>query len=432
MQTPLPPKGTRDFYPDEIALREKIFSSWHATCRRYGFELFDAPMFEHLEVYTQKSGQEIEKQLYTFQDKGGRDLALRPELTPSLARMVAAKGSALKKPVRWYSIPRLFRYEKMQKGRLREFFQLNMDILGVAGMNADAELIAAVAAMMTDLGCGADDFSIHVSSRNLLEELFISIGVPEESLLNLYGVLDKKHKISADAFTADLHTVLPDSATVGNVNTILEAQTLEDIGTINNSLQSYEQLSQLFSLFKLYGITDLVNFDVGIVRGLAYYTGTVFEVFDKKRSMRAIAGGGRYDKLVKLYGGPDTPAVGFAAGDVVLADLLREKGDDIPLPPRSDIFIVAFPDAFPEYAIGVCQKVRNHGFSAELPLKQVGVGKQMKLANAARAKVVLFVGGEEKEQGKMKLKNMISGDELVFEENCLLERLGEHLTVNER
>src|SRR5271157_2623539 len=176
MQIPAGPKGTRDFYPDDMAVREAVFSSWSSTCERYGFEQFDAPMFEHLDLYTQKSGDEIEKQLYVFQDKAGRSLALRPELTPSLARMVAAKGNNLKRPVRWYSIPRLFRYEKMQKGRLREFFQLNMDILGIKDVSADAELIAAVIDMMRDLGFTDEDFTVHISSRTLLEELFMHAG----------------------------------------------------------------------------------------------------------------------------------------------------------------------------------------------------------------------------------------------------------------
>jgi histidyl-tRNA synthetase len=319
MPTIAGPKGTRDFYPADMALRERIFSSWHATCKRYGFELYDGPMFEHLELYTQKSGDEIEKQLYTFQDKGGRLIALRPEITPTLARMVAEKGNNLKRPLRWYSIPRVCRYERMQKGRTREFFQLNMDILGIQGIQADAELIAAAIDMMRDLGFTQDDFSVRISSRNLLEGLFLAVGLKRESLGALYGLLDKKHKISEEDFSSELSAICTDEGQRERIRKILGASSLLSVVDIQPDIPAIKELDTLFSLLNAYGLSQYVTFDIGIVRGLAYYTGTVFEVFDKMRTMRAIAGGGRYDRLVAMYGGPDTPAVGFAAGDVVLA-----------------------------------------------------------------------------------------------------------------
>ncbi|MBD3320727.1 MAG: histidine--tRNA ligase, partial [Chitinivibrionales bacterium] len=323
MQTPAAPRGTRDFFPENAVFREKLFNSWNNTCRRYGFQLFDAPMFEQLSLYTQKSGEEIEKQLYTFEDKGGRVMALRPEMTPSLARMVASKGNELKRPIRWYSIPRLFRYEKMQKGRLREFFQLNMDILGIREVTADAELIAAAIDMMRDLGFSSDDFSVLVSSRTLLEQLFLSYGISKESLPAIYGLLDKKNKTGDDEFESQMAGLIPDGSARNDVFATFRAGSLDDIRAINPSLSSLDELSRLLEYLDLYGMNDFVQFDIGIVRGLAYYTGIVFELFDRKRSLRAIAGGGRYDTLVKKYGGPDTPAVGFAAGDVVLGELLK-------------------------------------------------------------------------------------------------------------
>jgi histidyl-tRNA synthetase len=423
MPTIAGPKGTRDFYPEDMALRERIFSSWHATCKRYGFQLYDGPMFEHLELYTQKSGDEIEKQLYTFEDKGGRLMALRPELTPTLARMVAQKGNNLKRPVRWYSIPRLFRYERMQKGRLREFFQLNMDILGIQGAQADAELIAAVIAMMRDLGFTQDDFSVRISSRNLLEGLFLSTGVKPESLGALYALLDKKHKIPPEEFSAELSTIVNDEERQERIMKVLGASSLSQVADIQCDILALKELESLFSLLGVYGLREYIAFDIGIVRGLLYYTGTVFEVFDKMRSMRAIAGGGRYDKLVAMYGGPETPAVGFAAGDVVLGDLYQAKFGSVAQLPRSEVFIVSFDQSRPDIAIDMASRLRTAGVSCEFSLKTCGVGKQMEQANAAKSAIVVFVGGSESAEGKVKIKNMLKGEEKTVSADNVIEEI---------
>ena len=417
------PKGTRDFYPEDMAFREHIFSSWHATCKRYGFELYDGPMFENLELFTQKSGDEIEKQLYTFEDKGGRRMALRPELTPTLARMVASKGTNLKRPMRWYSIPRLFRYERMQKGRLREFFQLNMDILGVKDVSADAELIAAVIDMMRDLGFTDEDFTVHISSRTLLEELFIDAGIARENLGAMYNLLDKKHKIPPEEFSTELSALAGSASQQERINRVLSIQSLADASGINPSMNALKDLQDLFALLEGYTMSTYVSFDIGIVRGLAYYTGIVFEVFDKKRDLRAIAGGGRYDKLVGLYGGPDTPAVGFAAGDVVLGELLREKSGVPPLLPRSTVYIVSFNQENPMKAINSAGIIRRAGISCEFSLKKTGIGKQMEQAHAARSRFVVFVGGNEEKEGKIKIKNMETGEEKTVEAGNLLDFL---------
>ncbi len=427
MQVPSGPKGTRDFYPDDMAMREAIFSSWRSTCVRYGFEQFDAPLFEHLELYTQKSGDEIEKQLYVFEDKAGRALALRPELTPSLARMVAAKGNNLKRPVRWFSIPRLFRYEKMQKGRLREFFQLNMDILGIADTSADAELIAASIDMMRDLGFTSSDFGVHVSSRALLEQLFLAVGVPSGKLPALYGVLDKKHKIPADDFARELAGAVSPEASPAAVGEALSVQSLSDLSKFGPSVPAAGQLDTLFSYLADYGMAEYASFDIGIVRGLAYYTGIVFEIFDAARSMRAVAGGGRYDRLVKLYGGPDTPAVGFAAGDVVLGEMLAEKQFKA-VNRRSDVFLVSFDENHPHNAIGTATLIRNAGISCEFSLKKTGTGKQMEQANAARSRIAVFIGGDEEKEGKVTIRNMQTGEESLAARADLVAALKKSLS----
>ena len=425
MPVPSGPKGTRDFFPEDMALQEFIFSSWKKTCERYGFELYDGPMFEELSLYTKKSGDEIEQQLYSFLDKKGRSLALRPEMTPTLARMVAARGTNLQKPVRWYSLPRLFRYEKMQKGRLREFFQLNMDILGVSEVSADAELIAAVIDMMKDLGFTSHDFKVRISSRTLLEELFLGAGLPGERIGLLYALLDKKSKLPPEEFAAELATLVPEEAVREKITGIFKAETLAAIKDIGGELPAVGDLTTLFATLADYGFSEYVLFDIGIVRGLAYYTGIVFEVFDAKKDLRAIAGGGRYDRLVEFYGGPATPAVGFAAGDVVLAELLRAKGIVPPQPPRSSCYLINLNDSENRDLIVLAQELRALGISCEFSLKGTGVGKQFKMANAARSPFALLVGGEEGKAGMIKLKNMTSGEEALVARSEIGEKIGQ-------
>ncbi|MGD9202791.1 MAG: histidine--tRNA ligase [Chitinispirillia bacterium] len=429
MQTFVPPKGTRDCYPDDMVIRDHIFNSWEKTCRRYGFEKYEGPIFEHLELYTQKSGEEIEKQLYTLVDKSGRELALRPEMTPSLARMVAAKGSSLKLPVRWYSIPRLFRYEKMQRGRTREFFQLNMDILGISQPTADAELMALSIDTMRDLGLTDRDFSIHISSRTLLEELFLFSGVKAEKLPMLYSLLDKQHKMSESDFNALLSEIIPGKDINTAIAKILGIKSLDEIRRINDSLEALAGLDTVFNLLDSYGMSDFAEFDIGIVRGLAYYTGIVWELIDKNRSLRSIAGGGRYNQLVKLYGGMDTPAVGLAIGDVVLTELLTEKGLLPNMPPRSDVFIVTFDKKSHKHTVLTAQKLRNSGISCEFALKPAGIGKQMKQADAARAKIVVFIGGEEEEEGRLKIRDMKTGEERQIEKRDIAAAIQKQLDM---
>ncbi|MGA2508533.1 MAG: ATP phosphoribosyltransferase regulatory subunit, partial [Chitinispirillaceae bacterium] len=276
-----------------MALQEFIFSSWKKTCQRYGFESYDGPTFEHLELFTQKSGGEIETQLYAFKDKKNRDLALRPELTPTLARMVASRVNNQKWPLRWYSIPRLYRYEKMQRGRLREFFQINMDILGIADITADAEIIAAAIDMLRDLGFTMKDFKVRISSRLLLEELFLNAGLVRERCGALYGLLDRKTKLSVEEFNRELSESIPEEKIRDKITCIFQAETLDDVGRIGGELPSLKEIRLLFKTLSLYGFSEYLLFDIGIVRGLAYYTGIVFEVFDSSKNLRAIAGGGR-------------------------------------------------------------------------------------------------------------------------------------------
>jgi len=432
------PKGTRDFYPEDMSFLQHIFDSWHRSCRLYGFEQYEGPMFEHLDLYTQKSGTEIEKQLYSFEDKGGRQIALRPELTPTLARMVAAQGTNLKRPVRWYSISRLFRYERMQKGRLREFIQLNMDILGIEDVSADAELIAAAVDMMRQFGFDESDFKARVSSRTLLEEMFLACGVGQEKLPALYALLDKKGKIAPEEFERELSETAGGGEICGKVKRLFNCAGIDDVERFAESIGidtsistqqqsrvgSIAQLKRLFSLIDAYGLKDYVVFDIGIVRGLAYYTGIVFELFDVRGNLRAIAGGGRYDKLVGLYGGPATPAVGFAAGDVVLGELIKAKSLTPNKPSRSDVFIISIDNNAEAEAIKTARRLRFAKISCEFPLKGgLNVGKQLKLADAAGSRYALFIGGDEAKSGQARLKDLATGNEELIDAARLEERL---------
>jgi histidyl-tRNA synthetase len=390
-------------------------------------------MFEHLELYTQKSGDEIEKQLYSFEDKGGRHVALRPELTPTLARMVAAQGTNLKRPIRWYSVSRLFRYERMQKGRLREFVQLNMDILGIEDVTADAELIAAAVDMMISFGFDEFDFKARVSSRTLLEEMFLLCGVERGQLKPLYALLDKKSKIPVDVFATELAGIVASEDIRGRITELFDCKNLDDVEkcavslgqtTSPDNLKSLSQLKKLFSLIDAYGFSNYLVFDIGIVRGLAYYTGIVFELFDVRGGLRAIAGGGRYDDLVGLYGGPPTPAVGFAAGDVVLGELIKAKQSAPHPPPRSDIFIISLDSGASAEVIKTAQRLRQAGISCEFALKEnMNVGKQLKLADNANARYALFIGGEEAKAGQVRLKKLADGTETLLNVDGIEEAL---------
>jgi len=380
-------------------------------------------MFEHLELFTQKSGAEIENQLYAFKDKKGRELALRPEMTPTLARMVASRGTNLKFPLRWYSLPRLFRYEKMQKGRLRDFFQLNMDILGIADVSADAEIIAAAIDMMRSLGFTAKDFNVRIASRTLLEELFIAAGLAQERCGMLYALLDRKSKLPPEEFNRELSDVVHEKNIRDRIEEIFRSRTFADIQRISGNLPSINNLILLFNTLALYGLSDFILFDIGIVRGLAYYTGIVFEVFDVTKNLRAIAGGGRYDRLIKLYGGPPTPAVGFAAGDVVLAELMKEKGIIPAQPERSFCYIITLDGTKSEEIIAQAQQLRAAGISCEFSLKNLSVGKQLKNANNARSPYALFIGGDEGRKGMIKVKNMTTGDETMVPHHDICDRM---------
>jgi histidyl-tRNA synthetase len=321
--------GFRDFYPDEFAQRAHIFRAWREVARRHAFVEYDGPPLEPLELYTRKSGEEIVNQLYAFTDKGGREVALRPEMTPTFARMVAARASSLRKPVRWFSVPQLFRYERAQRGRLREHFQLNVDIVGETSELADAELLTVAVDVMRELRLTPDDVRARVSDRQLLNALLDEAGVGGTQRPAVYAVLDKYEREAHVSARENLVVAGLAPKVVARVMLLPDLRTVEELrrefGTAAAVAPHLDRLDRYFGHLESLGVRAWVDLDLAIVRGLAYYTGIVFELFDARGVLRAICGGGRYDSLLAALGGADLPALGFGMGDVVLAELLRER-----------------------------------------------------------------------------------------------------------
>ena len=292
-------RGTRDFYPEDMRLRNWLFERFHAAARSHGFEEYDAPVLESEELYTRKAGEDIVGQLYNFEDKGGRKVALRPEMTPSLARMVMTRAGALALPIKWYSIPQCWRYERTQRGRGREHYQWNVDIWGMEGVEADAELLSVLVHFFNSVGLGSDDLVIRISSRKVLEEVLGSLGIEGETFAQTCVTVDKMNKLPAHVIEAQLGDLGLSSDAISTIRSVLA---ITDLASLESALASNSEavveLQSLFALCDSYGISDWVSFDASVVRGLAYYTGPVFEAHDRAGILRAICGGGRYDKPV--------------------------------------------------------------------------------------------------------------------------------------
>lgn len=408
--------GFRDFYPPEMAVRSHIMAVWRATARGFGFEEYDGPPLEQLDLYVEKSGDEIVRQLYNFEDKGGRAVALRPEMTPTLARMVGARAGSLRKPIRWFSTPQLFRYERTQRGRLREHYQWNVDIIGEDDIAADAEVLAVALDALRTLGLGADDIVARYSDRRLLEALLRHSGVPAASLMATYAVIDKLGRETPERVRQRLADEAGlDDAVTDSVLGHFEEVTLETLrdrhGGVEAVALELDRLAEYENRLGELGLRDFIRFDPSIVRGLAYYTGTVFEIFDRQGELRAVCGGGRYDRLLEATGGPDLPAVGFGMGDVVLTELLRDRG----LLPEGraevDVFIVLFDDADRPLMMEIARSLRASGSSVMYALKASAVGKQLKEADARGAAAVVLLGPEEVARGIAMVRTMATGEQ---------------------
>ena len=408
--------GFRDFYPEDLAVRSHIFAVWRDVARRYGFQEYDGPPLEPLDLYVEKSGPEIVQQLYNFTDKGGREVALRPEMTPTLARMAGARAGGLRKPIKWFSVPQLFRYERQQRGRLREHFQLNLDILGEDDVSADAELIAAAIDILRGYGLTEQDFVARISDRRLLRALLLHAGVPEARLILVYNIVDKLERDPREVMVKRLtgEAELSD-AQAEAVLAIFAHRDFDAVraayGETEGVAPEIERMAAYFGMLRAMGLGAFVRFDLSIVRGLAYYTGIVFELFDARGELRAICGGGRYDNLLKQVAGVDLPALGFGMGDVVLRELLADRGLLPSTAQAVDYYVVAVTPEQRDALLSLVHGLRDAGWSVEYGLRHQGVGKQFKNASALGARRVVTLGPDEVAQGIAAVKDMETGEE---------------------
>jgi histidyl-tRNA synthetase len=411
-----PLKGFRDFYPEEMARRSYLFDAWRRVARRFGFVEFDGPPLESLELYTRKSGAEIVEQLYTFEDKGGRQVALRPEMTPTLARMMAARASTLPKPIKWFSIPQLFRYERNQRGRLREHFQLNVDIVGAPEVEADAELLAVAIEIQRELGLEKADVVARVNDRRVVSAVLAALEVPAETVPAVYAGIDKFRKVPRETFQQILKDAGIEAPAIAEIEKLCAGEIdllewCERRVKDGPGLEAAMSLARYRKLLVDVDLSDFVELDFSIVRGLAYYTGIVFELYDRKGKERAICGGGRYDDLIHSLGGPRLEALGFGMGDVVLSLMLEDRGLFPASPPRVSVVVIPVGRELASAARRVTANLRRAGFSAETPFAPAGVGKDLKAANRDGARFAVIIGPEEWTAKAVNLKNLGDGTE---------------------
>ena len=423
--------GFRDFYPEDCAVRNYLFRLWRQTAARFGFAEWDAPVLEPLELFTEKSGEEIRRQLFEFTDKGGRAVSLRPEMTPSLARMAGAKAASLRKPVKWFCIGENYRYERMQKGRGRSFYQFNADILGEAGFGADAEIIALAVENLRAFGLGAQDAVVRLSDRTLWVE-FLRARVAEAVVPAVLAIIDKLERESEAEILKKLSELGADAAKLlAEIRAFLK---LDSVEALRNFCAGFEGAARdklaarigdwekLLGRLNALGVGDWVRVDLGIVRGLAYYTGFVFEIFERTGDARALAGGGRYDHLVGKLGGAEMPAVGFGMGDMTVRLALESRGLLPEFFNAPDFYVVAGEAELP-VALADVSALRQAGVRVEYTLKETGFGKQFKQADAARAPYALIYGAEEVAANAVKVKDFSNGKEALLPREGIVERL---------
>ena len=422
--------GFRDFPPEACARRNHLFRVFRNVARAFDFREFDAPILEPLDLYIEKSGPEIAAQLFHFEDKGERSVALRPELTPTLARMVAAQANALPKPIKWYNIGEHFRYERPQKGRGRSFYQFNADLLGEASIGADAELIALLGAIMQTLGLGEKEFAIRLSDRQTWILFLDDIGIDLKQRPSVLDAIDKSGRRKPEQTIESLNLAVPGKGEQ-IFQKIEEIKQINDLDTLLVKLDSFgiegqaraKDWQNLMSELTAHQVNPFVKIDLSIVRGLAYYTGFVYEAFEASGEGRALAGGGRYDHLIKkLSGNVDLPATGFAIGDMTLSDCLEKNGLLPTYIMAPDIFVISGQDQR-NSGIFLTAKTRKSGFAVSHSLKATGFGKQFKEAGKSGARYALIIGEEEEIQKKVKIKDLKSSGEISVDQTKLIQQL---------
>ena len=406
-------RGMRDYYPGLNARLKHIFKVWKDTAIAYGYEEYDGPIIETLDLYKLKSGEDIVKQLYNFTDKGGRELALRPEMTPTLARMVSKVYNEVQKPIKWYSIPRCLRYEKPQKGRLREFYQFNIDIIGEESELADVEVIAVAIDTLINLGLNKDDFVVKINNRDFVSSFFSKFDINEDITFKIYKIIDNARKVPKSMTEESIDELQLDNDQKNAIYSYLSIESLDNEIFRSEKSEGAISLINLFNIIDKMDLTSFCEFDPSIVRGLDYYTGTVFEIYDRSEKMRAICGGGRYNRLLQEFLGVQVPGCGFGMGDVVLGEILEAKGLLPEYKRHVNYFLVRITDEELEPMLKVARSLRKDGYTVDYTYRLQPVKKQMARASKLNAEYALIFGPDEVKEGKVKLKNLNSGEEIL-------------------
>ncbi len=408
-------KGTRDFYPEEKYTQDFLFRTWETIAKKYGYQNFDGPLLEPAELWKAKSGDELAGQMYSFVDKGGKEVAIRPELTPTLARMMAARKD-LKKPLRLYNIGRFWRYEQPQSGRLREFSQLNVDLLGEESMLADAEVIATLVSIARAFGLTGKDCYIRLSNRKLIESLLLRSGVKTASLKEISRLIDKYDKIGEKNFVLSLKDAGLTQAIIDAVLQLFRIRSLDDIPASRLDEKGQEgltELKQLMTYLSYFGVLPFVELDFSLMRGLDYYTSTVFELYDRNKEFRALAGGGRYENLVAALGGEKLPGVGYGMGDVVVELFLQQK-QKLPSFKRDlDVFVIPLGEETLQEAIALCTALRQTSL-VEMGMPNKKLAKQLGDIAKAGVPFCVIVGLEEVKNKQIRLKNLLTEQETLI------------------
>jgi histidyl-tRNA synthetase len=409
------PRGMRDFYPEDMRLRNRIFDAWRASASASGFEPFDACVVESLEVLERKAGEEIVNQIYAFKDKSGRDLALRPEVTPSLARMIVGRQGELSMPLKWFTVAQCFRYERMTRGRKREHYQWNLDIVGSDSIAAEAEILVTAMDALRRMGVPDDAYRVRLSSRELLSELLVALGIGAEQHAAVFLALDKRGKLPDDEIRALLSGEGLDDEACAKAFSLLEIQTLDDAAKLaGGQTPAIRAIQELFELLRIYGVAEQVVFDIAVVRGLAYYTGIVFEAFDCRGKFRAIFGGGRYDGLLATLGGKPTTAVGMGFGDVVVAELLADLQGDAANTSRDGVIIGYMTDGERAAATALAAKLRKRGDTVALQLAPQKPKAFFRTAAGSIFAEAVFIGPDDVAENSIKLKNLDTREETTL------------------
>lgn len=421
-----PYKGVRDFYPEDMTIQKKIFEIWRNACEKYGYQEYNASVLEPAELYKAKSGEEIvNEQTYTFMDRGDREVTLRPEMTPTVGRMIAHRKRELTFPVRWFSIPNLFRYEQPQRGRTREHWQLNADIFGVESINAEIEIINLAYDIIRAYGLKETDFEIRINNRKVINYITKDIfNLDDEQAYKISKLIDKKDKLNQESFELGVNEII---SKVNKTNpkeisqkfiTLLNSKNFEEftnyLPQTKEEHQGLKEIKQVLIGLERLGIKN-ARFEQTLMRGFDYYTGTVFEIFDlNPLNRRSVFGGGRYDELTSLFGNDKVPAVGFGAGDLIARDLMETYKT---LPETNsivDIAICIIGEQNTPYALEVAQKLRDKNTKVLIDLSNKKIGDQIANANKRKIKKIICIGDEEVKTGKLKIKDLIDGKESDF------------------